>query len=634
MAHRLALDLTQERACLFALSEDGWSCVGEAVLAGEDLHQRLSRLLARGIDVAGSDTPELLVSLPSDQMTYASLPAPSEGADRYEALSAEMTRLYPYLGDTPFLDWRPQGPWYQVAATPHAVLQEATCFLTACGIAPSTFTARPALAQFAGQPELRQSGNGGDGTWPDLPAPTDAVPAAAPSPSLRPYEDPAALRFAAAQERAHAAARTHPDNLTPLEDAPPQGSVLEKRASFRLPPLKLGRKAIGLGAMTALLAAALGIIALWPGLLTMGAHTTPADYEITEAGPRTHQPAILPPLVQPDLIAAPDSADEAEADMAELEDLEDLPPPIAPPEGDDSSVFYSAPPHLAQGAAAATLDDLLQPAIDPSFRTDALALPEMAEWQGALPPDAPRPPGPAAQVFVVDDRGLVTPSPDGTQTPDGLVVFAGAPPRVVPPRPEPDLDAVTLTVLRRADLPESDPLHRLQPRSRPDGLNERFERANLGGKTAAELSLFRPKQRPASQQQIVAASTVAGPALLNAPRPKQRSAQAAQRFASAQAARKADPVHTADTHVPRVASPANVARDATASADIDLSEVNLLGTFGSRGKPRALVRLPTGRVVNVSVGDRMDGGRVSEITQGRLSYVKSGRNISLVMPRG
>ena len=40
-----------------------------------------------------------------------------------------------------------------------------------------------------------------------------------------------------------------------------------------------------------------------------------------------------------------------------------------------------------------------------------------------------------------------------------------------------------------------------------------------------------------------------------------------------------------------------------------------------------------GRVVNLAVGDRFDGGRVASIGNGRLYYVKRGRTLSLEMPR-
>ncbi|MBE3640659.1 hypothetical protein ICN82_20860, partial [Mangrovicoccus sp. HB182678] len=81
-----------------------------------------------------------------------------------------------------------------------------------------------------------------------------------------------------------------------------------------------------------------------------------------------------------------------------------------------------------------------------------------------------------------------------------------------------------------------------------------------------------------------------------------------------------------------VEAPGNVARRATDDGEINLRKVNLLGTFGSPGNLRALVRMPNGDVVNVSVGDRLDGGRVVAIGEGQLRYQRKGRNEMLSMP--
>ena len=43
--------------------------------------------------------------------------------------------------------------------------------------------------------------------------------------------------------------------------------------------------------------------------------------------------------------------------------------------------------------------------------------------------------------------------------------------------------------------------------------------------------------------------------------------------------------------------------------------------------------MPSGRVLNLKIGDRLDGGRVAAIGDGELRYTKGGRNITLRMPR-
>jgi hypothetical protein len=77
---------------------------------------------------------------------------------------------------------------------------------------------------------------------------------------------------------------------------------------------------------------------------------------------------------------------------------------------------------------------------------------------------------------------------------------------------------------------------------------------------------------------------------------------------------------------PSIPSSASVARQATETNAIDLSEINLIGVFGTAGDRRALVRLSSGRVVRVGVGDRLDGGQVTAIGEGELRYTAGGSN--------
>jgi hypothetical protein len=60
----------------------------------------------------------------------------------------------------------------------------------------------------------------------------------------------------------------------------------------------------------------------------------------------------------------------------------------------------------------------------------------------------------------------------------------------------------------------------------------------------------------------------------------------------------------------------------------------LIGVYGRPSSRRALVRLANGRYQKVTVGDRLDGGRVSAIGESELRYRRSGRDVVLKMPRG
>ncbi|MBR9651174.1 hypothetical protein [Thalassovita aquimarina] len=52
------------------------------------------------------------------------------------------------------------------------------------------------------------------------------------------------------------------------------------------------------------------------------------------------------------------------------------------------------------------------------------------------------------------------------------------------------------------------------------------------------------------------------------------------------------------------------------------------------GHARALVRLSNGRYKKIKVGDRIDGSKIAAIGETELHYAKSGRSITLTMPKG
>ena len=85
---------------------------------------------------------------------------------------------------------------------------------------------------------------------------------------------------------------------------------------------------------------------------------------------------------------------------------------------------------------------------------------------------------------------------------------------------------------------------------------------------------------------------------------------------------------------PDLPSKASVAKQATVKNAIKLRGINLIGVYGKTSSRRALVRLANGRYQKVTVGDRLDGGRVSAIGESELRYTRSGREVVLKMPRG
>jgi hypothetical protein len=89
-----------------------------------------------------------------------------------------------------------------------------------------------------------------------------------------------------------------------------------------------------------------------------------------------------------------------------------------------------------------------------------------------------------------------------------------------------------------------------------------------------------------------------------------------------------------EIQAPTATSRKAVTRAATRTNVINLRNINLIGITGTSRLRNALVRLPNGQVVKVRIGDRLDGGRVTDISPKSLTYAKSGRSITLDMPRG
>jgi|GEM_PF-3449040 len=663
-----ALDLTQDRAALHLWDADAWSAVAQACAPSGDPARDLSDLLR---PVAGAN---IIVALPEDEIVRLTLPV---GANIAEAL-ADVPGEGPWRADCAF-----DAGQQSVAAVPEHILDQAQAFLTALGVRlAGGLAAAPggggmdAAAWFGGPDSPtdgvraldRPESLGPDRAPPqaarrDIDPPVlaephtarevteDAAPASASAQgaqTVAPPAPPAPAPLSRDQEDAIAAARLvatriaarDPAHTIPLRD-PPEDSPdpkLRQRGARGLPK----RAARAAAVVMVLGIAAFGVSRI--GVSTQAPVVTAPPADLAAAPLASPAPDAAAPQ------AAPQRGAQAPA-VQPLPALQDAAPAPARPVTADiratdgpaglgqAATFYTPPPVIGTTFDAAARRDvgaLTFPGLDPVFRTDALALAQTrAPGDAGFVLAALLPPGPPGEVYVVDENGLIRPSPEGRLSPDGFRVVAGPPPAVTRPRPD-RTEAETVRVLRRADLPEDDPLRNLSPRGRPDSLVERFERDRLGGRTETELAVFSPVLRPASAQadQAATATPPTAQAVATSPRPTARSAETRARFAAKAAATPIAPIATADVQTVRSASPEAARDHATRGGRLNLSEVNLLGTFGGSRDRRALVRLPSGRVINVSVGDRVDGGRVAGIRDGQLSYVKSGRTVTLNMPRG
>ncbi|MGC3936485.1 hypothetical protein ACOTTU_01630 [Roseobacter sp. EG26] len=392
------------------------------------------------------------------------------------------------------------------------------------------------------------------------------------------------------------------------------------------------------------------------------------ETEAVQVSPPTLQPA--PADVPAALDTATGSVEEAslsDEDAAVLDalrtPLNEDPDDAASPRDEDARASYAVTgiwpqaPQVPQPPALVDIEDLYVTSIDPIEPAfDAVALPPVSDTQSDLMFDDPGSPAAAGTKFSLDNRGLVVPSAQGTLSPDGIEVFAGAPPSRPDAIPE-----------RGAPAVEVDPaialLAGFRPRQRPGDLQETTERATLDGLTRAELAQFRPPIRPISEVETAAAAAAASLVPLSdgatplaeqdtqsgqasdelavtaSLRPDARPSNFNQIVARAQkTASSAATVGAASiaprTVTPKIPSSASVTREATVRNAINLRKVNLIGVYGTPSDRRALVRLANGRYKKVQVGDRIDGGRISAIGDSELRYQKSGRNLVLRMPKG
>ena len=382
------------------------------------------------------------------------------------------------------------------------------------------------------------------------------------------------------------------------------------------------------------------------------------------------EPTIsAPPLLTPDVAArlpqelsepeAPtdfEPAPKPEPEIAENPPEQELPAQPAQPltvaqaqtHFDDTGIWQRAPDVSAQPETDNS-DNIYLTSVDPKISwQDAVSLPVVSRNASNQPLDSISSPAKHSTQFVMDERGLVLATPQGSLTPDGVRVFAGAPAILPVRRPA----AFVIAAPAVADtLPA-----KIRPKSRPKDLVEQTETEQLGGRSRAELAAFRPKPRPADlkvaikepevvkepEEPEVAEELNRPPSaqdvvLSSFPNHRPRNFQkivALSRAAQPSTTTKAAAaVPRSQTITPTGRTTASVARLATTKNALRLKRTSLIGVYGSPSKRRALVRLANGRYVKVKVGQRVDGGKVAAIGAHELRYVKGGRTIVLKMPK-
>ena len=150
-----------------------------------------------------------------------------------------------------------------------------------------------------------------------------------------------------------------------------------------------------------------------------------------------------------------------------------------------------------------------------------------------------------------------------------------------------------------------------------------------------KILLVIPKLSPRSRSKAFQlANAPVGMVIVNSFRPITRPT--AMELAATLEAAAAPPkiVQASEVQKPTAPTRSSVARAATVEDVLKLRKINLIGIFGSKTAPSALVRLTNGRVLKVGLGELLDGGRVTAIGRSSLTYNKSGKSITLNMPIG
>lgn len=246
-------------------------------------------------------------------------------------------------------------------------------------------------------------------------------------------------------------------------------------------------------------------------------------------------------------------------------------------------------------------------------------------------PEAALPPAdPAMAGFRPKARpeGLAPAAPDDAAlSPDTATEFAGLRPLPRPPSVAAAAAAAAPAPSATADLGAQGASLTAQAEAKL------AEAAALEAQNPSVVAIsMRPAARPGDFTNAVEAA-VAAAVREPAPEPEVEVAAAAP-------APDAKPEEIDELNEPEVASAApsiptkaSVAKQATYANAINLSKINLIGTYGTDSRRYALIRQANGKYKKVKVGDKIDGGTVKAITDTEVRYQKGGRLVSLKMPK-
>lgn len=373
---------------------------------------------------------------------------------------------------------------------------------------------------------------------------------------------------------------------------------------------------------------------------------------VAAAAPETAAPgapagAVLAPAApqadaQPAVPAAPPPFEDL-ARVAPGATFEPTPEGVVTPGG--FTLYSGRPPRVSRArpaavtqAAIAAEEAAAMPWADPTLKrfkpkTRPATVERAAEAAAAAPPAEP---APAAAPTTAPETVEAAPEPAAPLSPEEQRLAAQRP------------SARPNAVLRSAEMAAAE----AEAEAAKAEAEAKAATAAVADATPQAVSVSRrPTARPHSfktsveqalalaiasepEPVVVAAAPAPAPAPVAAPAP-QKAAPAPQRtVASAPepAVELDEPEPTMPTR--NMPTSASVAKQATEQNALALREMNLIGVYGASGNRRALVRMPNGRFVKVSVGDRLDGGKVTAIGDGQLTYQKGSRTLMLKMLKG
>jgi hypothetical protein len=397
--------------------------------------------------------------------------------------------------------------------------------------------------------------------------------------------------------------------------------------------------------------------------------------------------AVAPAATEPAPEPAPGTtvATEVAASPAPVEDQDEI-----------FLSAMDAPPPALDALALPTLTDLRDSLPDPMMPPPAPGTVYRFDANGLLMPTAEGIVSPEGVMLIAGKPPLLPPSRSDVAAAAAQAALAISAPTVDPVSPSGAslVTAGEAAVAAETALPPADPeMAGFRPRPRPEGLAPApdADDAALETDSAAQFAGLRPLPRPASVSAAAAAvlpasapadlgaqgasltaqaeAKLAEAAALEAQNPsivaismrpaaRPRDLSAAVEAAVAAAVREPAPEAEAETievaaaapeakpeeideldepetasAAPSIPTKANVAKQATYKNAINLSKINLIGTYGTDSRRYAQIRQSNGKYKKVRVGDKIDGGTVKAITETEVRYQKGGRLVSLKMPK-